>query len=75
MQIHFEKKHEHNMYYRAVVNEIVDIFKKGTLSTNINETTDSCLIVGIFWNRIWCCPYIGHKMFPCIQNYNHIQKS
>lgn len=36
------------MYYRAVVNEIVDIFKKGTLSTNINETTDSCLIVGIF---------------------------
>lgn len=47
MQIHFEKKNERNMYYRAVVNEIVDIFKKGTLiSTNINETTDSCLIVG-----------------------------
>lgn len=43
------KKNERNMYYRAVVNEIVDIFKKGTLiSTNINETTDSCLIVGIF---------------------------
>lgn len=43
----FRKKNERNMYYRAVVNEIVDIFKKGTLiSTNINETTDSCLIVG-----------------------------
>lgn len=25
------KKNERNMYYRAVVNEIVDIFKKGTL--------------------------------------------
>lgn len=42
------------------------------MSTNINETTDSCLIVGIFWNRIWCCPLHWSQnvpLYPKLQSH------